>query len=215
MLIFSSRLIPARFVLSGLRVLILWQILFPAFCSAETGPVRVVVTASHDQALFHWIKAAQAGIIPPEGNRVIHYDSHPDMGVPDCNPGNTWLKQGDPDISCVDIASFQLGAVWKGLVSNIVWVRPPTAEQFDNGTYSFHIGESAGGRLKVDLPRDYYLADRAWAPKETLKRPVAVTMRVVPYHQLASVLKKNDQKVILDIDMDSFFHPEPGAWIFC
>ena len=107
-------------------------------------------------------------MIPPHAVSVVHFDAHPDLSVPARPIDRAWREAPRALAAASDIASFQLGAVWVGLVSRVVWVRPEWAEQLPDGERRFHLGATRDGRLRVDDESDYYVLDDAWAPLSSL-----------------------------------------------
>jgi|GEM_PF-2385122 len=186
----------------------------PALALGDAGrppPVEVIVCGGHDQALAHWLAAAQRGVLPRRGVGILHYDAHPDMGVPDTALSRGWPADINDFMAGVNIATFQLAAVRTGLVDRIIWLRPPWAEQFKDGRYAFHLGESADGTLKVNQDSDYYAANGAWAPLATLRHTTALIFEVARYDADMARLAPFAGPVVLDIDLDIFSTFNPGA----
>jgi hypothetical protein len=174
-------------------------------------PVRVVVCSSHHHALRHWLLAAQEGRIASSGVSVVHFDAHPDLAVPERPLQRAWREQPGRLVAMTDIASFQLAAAWVGLVSEVVWLRPPWARQLADGTRSFRLGARADGLLRVDDPSDYYVLDEGWAPAAALRDPVAVRLRVLTLPAAAAGGLVAPEAEILDIDLDGFATRNPSA----
>ena len=98
-------------------------------------PCAVVVT-DHADALEAWVDASTAATIDVDvglrGGRdtaaaaltVLHIDYHADLNVP-----STWIPRGQlrAGVRAADLASFQLAAVWAGLVDR---VSPPDEDVF-------------------------------------------------------------------------------------
>jgi hypothetical protein len=182
----------------------------PQAAVAEAAdPLRVVVVASHHHVLRHWLAAAREGRIPPHAVNVVHFDAHPDLSVPARPIERTWRDAPRSLVTASDIASFQLSAVWVGLVSRVVWVRPVWARQLPDGERRFHLGAGPDGRLRVDDESDYYVLDDAWAPLASLSDPLPVALRVIPLAEAARGL--DEDAAILDIDLDGFATRNPSA----
>lgn len=176
---------------------------------AAPEPLRVVVVASHHHVLSHWLAAAREGVIPPHAVSVVHFDAHPDLTVPARPIERAWREAPRALVAASDIASFQLSAVWVGLVSRVVWVRPEWAGQLPDGERRFHLGAARDGRLRVDDESDYYVLDDAWAPLSSLGDPLPVALRVIPLAEAARGL--DEDAAILDIDLDGFATRNPSA----
>jgi hypothetical protein len=176
---------------------------------AAPEPFRVVVVASHHHVLSHWLAAAREGVIPRHAASVVHFDAHPDLTVPARPIERAWREAPRALVAASDIASFQLSAVWFGLVSRVVWVRPEWAAQLPDGKRRFHLGAQRDGRLRVDDESDYYVLDDAWAPFSALDDPLPVALRVIPLAEAARGL--DEDAAILDLDLDGFATRNPSA----
>ena len=182
--------------------------------SSAPKPLEVVVCESHHQVLRHWLRAAQGGVLPETGVTVVHFDAHPDLGVP-AEPVEELAGSGRDDpaalIAGLDIATFQLAAVWLGLVDRIVWLRPAWATQLPDGERRFRLGLDQAGQLRVDDPSDYYVLDDGWAPGSSLRDPVEVELRVLSLSDAAQLETLASGPTVLDIDLDGFATRNPSA----
>lgn len=184
-----------------------------AASAADRAPASlpVVVCDSHHHVLRHWLAASDAGLLPASGVEVIHFDAHPDMGPPSTPLQRGWRAQPDALEAAVDIESFQLAAVWVGLVRRIVWLRPPWAFQFPDGVRRFRVGVDAGGRLQVDDPSDYYVLEDHYLPTAALRDPVELELAVLSLPTLLPGAPLHGGPVILDVDLDGFGTRNPAA----
>jgi hypothetical protein len=167
--------------------------------------------------LRHWLAAAGDGRIPDRDVTVVHFDAHPDLAVPEVVPTRAWRERPEAVVAATDIARFQLAAAWVGLVSRVIWLRPPWAHQIPDGERRFRLGLDATGALRVDDPSDYYVLDGAWAPRESLRDAVELALRVAPLAPgVGAALDARDARdardaAILDIDLDGFATRNPAA----
>ncbi len=173
----------------------------------------MVICDSHHAVLRHWLHAAdEEGRVPGEGLTVVHFDAHPDLAVPGRLLGRELRQSPDALLRALDIASFQLGAAWIGLVDRVVWLRPEWATQLPDGSHRFRLGATARGELRVDDPNDYWVLDDAWAPRAKLTDVVELRVDVMT---LADAAQRPgalpDDAWILDIDLDGFATRNPSA----
>ncbi|MEN8181181.1 MAG: UPF0489 family protein [Myxococcota bacterium] len=175
------------------------------------NPVEIVVCDSHHDVLPHWLRVARQGGLPRQGVTVVHLDAHPDLGVPTQPVGPGWPEHDGALQSALDIATFQLAAVRVGLVDRIVWLRPGFARQLPDGERRFRLGSVASGELRVDDPSDYYVLDDGWAPRESLRQPVVVELRVLSLDVASASGPLAEGPTVLDIDLDAFATRNPAA----
>jgi hypothetical protein len=170
-----------------------------------------VVCDSHHHVLRHWLEAAESGLLPEAGVEVVHFDAHPDLGPPPAPIARAWRARPSALVAAVDIESFQLAAVWVGLVRRIVWVRPAWAFQLRDGVRRFHVGADARGVLQVDDPDDYYVLDGHYAPREALREAVELEVEVVALPDARAGAPLHEGPAILDVDLDGFATRNPAA----
>ena len=115
----------------------------------------VTISTDHSEALQAWLIAAklQGNTGAKLGFRgrsaskslsksydlskvsVIHIDHHSDINVPEkyIPHGSNWIQNHtilNQFASTADLASFQLSAVWGGLVDRIVWIKPNFRQKY-------------------------------------------------------------------------------------
>lgn len=99
----------------------------------KTAPT-VYIVEEHHEALSYWFYAAYEGLIPKEGNVLIHIDGHSDESTPEFVPGMPLFQypQNDQEVSYFlqknDI--FVQSAVITGLLSRFIWVWPSWDKRF-------------------------------------------------------------------------------------
>ena len=185
----------------------------PAAVGVPTGPIPVIITASHHHVLPHWFAAVRSKRLPPRGIQVLHMDAHPDLAVP-TGPVPGGMPSEDRSLqTSIDIASFQLAAVRAGIINRVIWLRPRQALQLPDGELRFHLGTGKRGRILVDSPEDYYVLSRAYAPLSELRNPVTMEIGVVALKKLAEggTLPRLEAPWILDIDLDFFSTRNPAV----
>ena len=120
-----------------------------AACS-ERGrqlPLPVHVFEDHDEALVHIYRMIGAKKLPFSGNCLVHFDSHPDLLLPDMMADDVFTK--DALFAQTSIADWILPAVYAGLLSCIVWLKPCWSQQIQDGTYELVVGkDNASGKMR-------------------------------------------------------------------
>jgi hypothetical protein len=170
-----------------------------------------VVCDAHHHVLRHWLEASEAGLLSASGVSVVHFDAHPDMGPPRPPIPRALRARPGALVAQVDIESFQLAAVWVGLVDRVVWLRPAWAFQLPDGARRFHVGSGPDGRLRVDDTTDYYVLEGHYAPTASLGDPVELELLVLALGAALPGVPLHDGPAILDIDLDGFATRNPAA----
>ena len=177
----------------------------------------VYISDDHGGALREWRAAAEGA--GTSQLAVFHVDAHNDLNVPARH-----FAQGHDG---VDLANFQLSAVWLGLVSRIVWLRQSDASLAapSSHTISKLVLAPSSGDFQDDPVSLRYTYDPVHEREHALGTPTA--HGAVPYafhevpehrlglffeHSLVRGLLLNASDYILDIDYDFFVHGDarPG-----
>ncbi|OQR67062.1 UPF0489 protein C5orf22-like [Tropilaelaps mercedesae] len=202
------------------------------YSAAGTTPARnprclpVYVVEYHHHAIQHIHRQIARKKLRFEANTMVHFDSHPDLCFPrPFDPDRIFEK--DYVYDNVNIESWILPLVYAGHLSDIVWVRPPWADQIRDGLYHFRVGKDFN-EVKVTLPEEYFVSECLWAPEESLCNMKDCTLYVAT---LADVdmgrIEKSCEGAgddsgqetwsaswILDIDLDYFSTENPFEGIF-
>ncbi|KAG5309441.1 CE022 protein, partial [Acromyrmex insinuator] len=100
----------------------------------------VYIVEDHDEVLPFIYRCMGSKHLPFEGNTFIHLDSHPDMLIPKEMPADTvWDK--NQLFSEISIENWILPAAYAGHLKNLIWVKPPWANQVTDGVLTFLIGK--------------------------------------------------------------------------
>lgn len=155
----------------------------------------VYVVDKHHDVLLPIFAGMKAGTIPTTGLKMLHFDSHPDMGcLPDTTPKTLLanLQKGTYDGSYLhkkcDIATWVLTLIMAGHVDELVWVSGWWCNQMDPGTYDLQIGIHQN-TMKVAPTHDdecteeavglYWQSGSSWVPASKLSNPKPWKFHVV------------------------------------
>ncbi|XP_077268606.1 misexpression suppressor of ras 6 [Temnothorax americanus] len=186
----------------------------------------VYVVEDHDEVLPHIYRCMGSKHLPFEGNTFVHLDSHPDMLIPKEMPADVvWDK--DRLFSEISIENWILPAVYAGHLKNLIWVKPPWANQMTDGILTFLIGKhKETGVIRLTCPEPYFLSEGLYATPEELENTREVTLQVMTIgtfiedaakkddftavsSALRQYLPEKDTPYILDIDLDFFSTKNP------
>ena len=105
--------------------------------SSRVVPVHVV--EDHDEALVHIYRLIGAKKLSFNDICLVHFDSHPDLLLPDVVADNVINKE--VLFAQTSIADWITPAVYAGHVSCIIWLKPIWSQQIEDGCYHLVIGK--------------------------------------------------------------------------
>lgn len=197
---------------------------FEHFTAGELPPLKrfkkipIYVVEEHNDALQFIYSAIGGKKLPLEGTTLLHLDAHPDMLI-DRKLKGTEARSGRDLLPLLQIENWILPAVAAGHINRVVWLRPPWAKQFTDGTRTFSVGDDPRtGYLRVDSKEPYYLSDALYSATLTNKRTLIFTVAELVHsffsksHCRIKQLAKDisiSQPYVLDIDLDFFSTGNP------
>ncbi|KAL6264613.1 hypothetical protein P5V15_004715 [Pogonomyrmex californicus] len=115
-------------------------------------PIHVV--EGHDEALPVIYRCLGSKHLPFEGNTLVHLDSHPDMLIPmDMSADTVWDKNNL--FTTISIENWIMPAVYAGHLKNLIWVKPPWANQIIDSVLTFLIGKhKESGLIRIEKSRE-------------------------------------------------------------
>lgn len=195
------------------------------FTAAELPPLKrfkkipIYVVEEHNDALQFIYSAIGGKKLPLEGTTLLHLDAHPDMLI-DRKLKGSEARSGRDLLPLLQIENWIVPAVAAGHIDRVVWLRPPWAKQFSDGTRTFNVGDDTRtGYLRVDSKEPYYLSDALYSTTLTNKRSLTFTVAELVNSLLVKCNQNNikqlakniniSQPYVLDIDLDFFSTGNP------
>lgn len=182
--------------------------------------IPVYVVEEHNDALQFIYSAIGGKRLPLEGTTLLHLDAHPDLLI-DRKLKGTEARAGRKLLPLLQIENWIVPAAAAGHIGRVVWLRPPWAKQFTDGSRIIHVGDHpTTGLLRVDCKEPYYLSDALYSSQLNNKRKFALTVAElsdpsvtaetpnINIKQLAKTLNVA-QPYVLDIDLDFFSTGNP------
>ncbi|XP_059050990.1 UPF0489 protein C5orf22 homolog [Achroia grisella] len=181
--------------------------------------VPIYVVEEHNDALQFIYSAIGGKKLPIEGTALLHLDAHPDMLVDRKLKGEE-ARSGRKLLPLLQIENWIVPAVAAGHIDHVIWLRPPWAKQFTDGSRVIQVGDHPyTGLLRVDSKEPYYISDALYSTE--LKNARKFTLTVAEFSNLK--LKRNNeqelnkvidamnicQPYVLDIDLDFFSTGNP------
>ena len=185
----------------------------------ELPEIPVYVEEDHNEVLPHIFRCVGAKHLPLENNILIHFDSHPDLLLPQ---NLTDIETQDKHVlfERLSIENWILPAAYLGVIDTIMWVCPPWSNQIRPGTHRFKIGrDKSTGRIMVTSLESYFLSETIVCRPEELENTKDVLLLVYKLddqleqqRDVVRTLKgimQEKSSCILDIDLDFFSTTNP------
>lgn len=153
----------------------------------------------------------------------MHFDSHPDMLINKDMPADLVFDK-DKLFEEVSIENWILPGCYAGHFNKLIWIKPPWANQMEDGEQTFHIGKhKKSGKMRVDCIENYFVAECLFTIEDNLEnaKPIDLIVKTIG----KEVVNQNDKfdknreefnnwiskgaSYILDIDLDFFSTGNP------
>lgn len=177
--------------------------------------VPIYVVEEHNEALQFIYNAIGAKKLPLEGTTLVHLDSHPDMLIDRKLKGDD-ARSGRKVLSMLQIENWIVPATAAGYLNRVIWLRPPWAKQFSDGTRLIRVGDHpTSGLLRVNSKEPYYLSDALFSLQLENDRQFTLTVEELYPNCQPEYFAQFTQKLnicepyVLDIDLDFFSTGNP------
>uniref|UniRef100_A0A1Q3EXK1 Putative misexpression suppressor of ras n=1 Tax=Culex tarsalis TaxID=7177 RepID=A0A1Q3EXK1_CULTA len=187
--------------------------------SSEPGPrtfpkVPVFVVEDHHDVLTFLYRCLGSRHLPLRGNKIIHFDSHPDMCIPKHMP-SAYVFNKEDLLDSISIENWLMPTVYAGHVERIVWVKPAWSDQIPKGKFQFNVGEFEGS-IRTDSTLEYFVSEGCYQPEENLENKKLLKLEVCAIDEYSPADDAEDLKdgYILDVDLDYFSTHNPFLKIY-
>ena len=186
---------------------------------------NVHVIEDHNDALEFIYKEIGSRKLNFSNLIMIHFDSHPDLGIP-CNFNADLVFKKDQLLESLSIENWILPAVYAGHVETVIWIKPKWSDQINCGEYKIIVGKEASSNLiRCNCKEIYFLSDGLYSNEANLINKRELRLYVCDFDFLLcendiflsnifSSLKTSDKRVILDVDLDFFSTNDPFKLMF-
>jgi len=181
--------------------------------------IPVFIEEDHNDVLPHIFKLVGSKYLPIENNTLVHFDSHPDLSLPQ-NLKDNEVRDKYVLFDRLSIENWILPACYLGVIDTIFWICPPWANQILPGRYAFKIGtEKSTGNIRVSSTESYFLSECITSRIDELENTKDVELIVYKIEKSFDVGNRELQSLIdillsrgsciLDIDLDFFSTQNP------
>lgn len=181
--------------------------------------IPIFIVENHNDVLQFIYRCLASRHLPFENNKIIHFDSHPDMTISNDIPAAT-VYEKDALLDAISIENWLMPAVYAGHFRDLYWMKPPWANQIPNGRHQFNIGDH-NGLIRVDAQLEYFISEGSYRPTGDLENHKPVDLQVFTLDEqmansnsVVTNFVEPDEKFVLDIDLDFFSTRNPFKSIF-
>jgi hypothetical protein len=199
-----------------------------ATTTTKTKPTdffNVCVVEDHNDALSFIYKEIGARRLKFSNLVMIHFDSHPDLGIPMTLQADLVFDKAKL-FDNLSIENWIVPAVYAGHLETLVWVKPSWAAQINAGEYTIVVGKDPEtGGIRCNCKEGYFLSESLYVNEKHLVNKREFTLYVCDYDSMLSrrdsfllnlfkSAKTADKRFILDIDLDFFSTKDPFKEMF-
>ncbi|XP_054267916.1 UPF0489 protein C5orf22 homolog [Macrosteles quadrilineatus] len=187
--------------------------------------IPIFVVENHNDVLPFIYRCIGSKHLPFIGNTILHFDSHPDMLIPQGLQANVVFDKQEL-FDSLSIENWILPSAFAGHLSKILWIKPPWADQIVDGNHNFKIGKAENGEIMVDSMENYFLSDCLYCSEDDLldSRDVVFEVTTLGAYEnddlkssseltrvkdIVTKLVNDGDPYILDIDLDYFSTRNP------
>lgn len=180
--------------------------------------IPIFIVENHNDVLEFIYRCLGSRHLPFQNNKIIHFDSHPDMTIPKYMPAE-YIVNKDKLLDSLSIENWLMPTVYAGHINQLIWIKPLWAKQIENGDYRFYIGDHCGF-IRCDSYMEYFLSEGTYRPQCDLNNQKLVILNVFTldesftecdeqYTNLFNVPNEANETFVLDIDLDFFSTHNP------
>ncbi|OWR42370.1 putative Misexpression suppressor of ras [Danaus plexippus plexippus] len=176
--------------------------------------IPIYVVEEHNDALQFIYSAIGGNKLPVEGTTLLHLDAHPDMLI-DRKLKGSEARSGRKLLPLLQIENWITPAAAAGHIGRVVWMRPPWAKQFTDGTRIIHVGDHPDtGLIRVDCKESYYMSDALYSAELNNKKKFIFTVAELADNNIDGIATLSQslgitEPYVLDIDLDFFSTGNP------
>lgn len=182
--------------------------------------IPIFIVENHNEILEFIYRCLASRHLPFQNNKIIHFDSHPDMAVPRNMPAE-FVYDKEKLFNAISIENWLMPTVFAGHISKLFWIKPSWSQQIKNGNYNFIIGRY-NDNICVTSTLEYFVSEGSYRPEFDLsdKKPVQLIVKTLNDNndqEIKNFDLENDlenDSFILDIDLDFFSTHNPFLNIF-
>lgn len=157
--------------------------------------IPVFIVENHNDVLEFIYRCLASRHLPFKNNKIIHFDSHPDMTIPKYMPAE-YVMDKIKLIDSLSIENWLMPTVYAGHFDQLIWIKPEWAKQIENGLHQFFIGDY-NGVIRVNSNLEYFLSEGSYRPRHDLNNQKLVNLKVLELNDEQMGIM-NSQEIFVD-----------------
>lgn len=138
--------------------------------------IPIFVVEDHNDVLQFIYRCLGAHRIPFAQNKIIHFDSHPDMTIPKYMPAE-FVRDREKLLQSLSIENWLMPVAYAGHIDQLIWIKPEWATQIPDGDHAFWLGDY-NGHIRCDSKLEYFLSEGTYQPRYNLNAQRQINLRV-------------------------------------
>lgn len=138
--------------------------------------IPIFVVEDHNDVLQFIYRCLGAHRIPFTQNKIIHFDSHPDMTIPKYMPAE-FVRDREKLLQSLSIENWLMPVAYAGHIDQMIWIKPEWATQMPDGDHTFWLGDY-NGHIRCDSNLEYFLSEATYQPRHNLNAQRQINLRV-------------------------------------
>lgn len=104
----------------------------PTMSSRVFPKVPIFIVEDHHDVLTFLYRCLDSRHLPSQGNKIIHFDSHPDMCIPKHMEARCVFNKENL-LNCISTENWLMPMVFAGHLERILWIKPEWSVQIPKG----------------------------------------------------------------------------------
>lgn len=181
--------------------------------------IPIFIVENHNDVLEFILRCLGSNHLPFSNNKIIHFDSHPDMTIPKYVPAE-FVRTKEKLLDALSIENWLMPIAYAGHLNDLIWIKPNWSNQIDDGSYHIWIGDHCGF-IRCDSTLEYFVSEGTYRPECDLNNKKMFDLTVstlssiekdtdtTKYEHICDSVNESNATYILDIDLDFFSTHNP------
>lgn len=178
--------------------------------------IPIFIVENHNEVLEFIYRCFGARYLPFQGNQLIHFDSHPDMTIPRNMP-SAFVHDKERLLETLSIENWIMPTAFAGHFTDLVWCKPPWAQQIPSGSTEFLIGDHCG-LIRLNSTLEYFVSEGSYRPEQDLQNAKLIRLQTIEINENTAKVVQHRvdtaSSFVLDIDLDFFSTRNPFLEIY-